>query len=127
MRDFAIANTLLRSVPGLGYCIFAREDIPPGTPIGEYTGQIITRTSMSNEASQYHTSIVIEFFLDTDGRPDAWINAMYCGFIMQFLNHSCDPNAQDCEGRCGMSYRIAYLETRDIEEGEEKTLNCGSG
>jgi hypothetical protein len=72
----------------------------------------------TNNTSEYQTSIAME--------PGARcsIDASSSGSVARFINHSCMPNAQLRDLRCGMDRRlIAVLAPRTIEVGVELTIN----
>jgi hypothetical protein len=74
----------------------------------------------TNNTSEYQTSIAME--------PGARcsIDASSSGSVARFINHSCMPNAQLRDLRCGMDRRlIAVLAPRTIEVGVELTINYG--
>jgi hypothetical protein len=120
-RNFWIKHLLLRKVEGQGYGAFAREPIENGTAIGELAGKIVPRDTRENH---YHTSISIGDVADT---ASTWIDLTRTGSVARFINHSCAPNCQFVEGRCGQAYRIVYVEAiRDIGKGEELLVDYGS-
>ena len=91
---------------------FARGDIPLGTRVIEYVGEIISKQeslARCEGGNEYIFGIDEEH--DLDGNVD-WNPA-------RFLNHSCEPNceAQFVEGR------IWFVAVRNIIAGEEITFN----
>jgi SET domain-containing protein len=91
---------------------FARADIPSGTRVIEYVGELITKQESLARCERSNEYIfAIDDQHDLDGNVD-WNPA-------RFLNHSCEPNceAQFLEGR------IWLVAIRDIRAGEELTFN----
>jgi uncharacterized protein len=105
--------------------VFSKRDIPKGTKIIEYVGEIITKTESDKRAekqlnlSESHTKDggVYIFELnkkyDIDGKVP-WNKAKY-------INHSCNPNAET-ENIKGHIWIIAI---KDIKKGKEITYNYG--
>lgn len=110
-----MANTepvVFKSSPIHGNGGFARVDIPSGTRVIEYVGEIITKQeslARCERSNEYIFAIDDEH--DLDGNVD-WNSA-------RFLNHSCEPN---CEARF-VDGRIWLVAIRDIRAGEELTFN----
>lgn len=71
----------------LGYGVFAAEDIPGLTYIGEYTGIVKRRNNRKNRFNDY------VFSYDLCGKSTRWcIDAKEKGNFTRFLNHSDHPN-----------------------------------
>jgi len=96
-----------------GRGVYARVDIPKGTRLIEYTGELISndeadRRYEDEKMREHHTFL---FILNETTCVDAAVG----GNISRFINHSCDPNC------------IAWIEgdhiwidaLRDIRKGEE--------
>ena len=91
-----------------GRGVYAKDFIPAGTRIIEYTGRRIAWEEAADDENDPHTFI---FGLE-DGKV---INAAIGGNEARWINHSCDPNCEAIleEGR------VFIDATRDIEPGEE--------
>jgi len=96
-----------------GRGVYARQDIPKGTRLIEYTGERIDnaeadRRYEDEKMSRHHTFL---FILNSRTCIDAAVG----GNISRYINHSCDPNC------------VAWIEgqhiwidaERDIKKGEE--------
>ncbi|XP_065840903.1 histone-lysine N-methyltransferase EHMT2-like [Oscarella lobularis] len=72
-----------------GWGVRAKENIPMGSMICEYAGQLIT-----DEAANLMKDDTYLFDLDVDGQMDGCmcINACEYGNVSRFINHSCEPN-----------------------------------
>ena len=82
----------LRRSPIHGLGGFARKDIPKGTRIIEYTGEIISNAEADrryddDKMENHHTFL---FILN----QRQCVDAAYEGNEARFINHSCDPNAE---------------------------------
>lgn len=106
--------------------IFARADIPKGTPIIEYTGEKITKAeserrgnALAARAAKTGGAAVYIFTLnkthDLDGST--------ASNTARLINHSCEPN---CEAFISRG-RIWIYAKHDIPEGEELSFNYGFG
>jgi SET domain-containing protein len=98
------------SIHGIGG--FARVDIPIGTRVIEYVGEIISKQESLVRCERSNEYIfAIDEERDLDGNVE-WNPA-------RFLNHGCEPN---CEARF-LEGRIWIVAIRDIGAGEELTFN----
>jgi SET domain-containing protein len=99
------------NIQGMG--VFARERIPAGTRLIEYTGERLTPAEADarypdEEADRHHTYL---FAIDDDVVVDAAVD----GNEARFINHSCDPN---CDAV--IDDKRIWIETiRDVSPGEE--------
>lgn len=105
--------------------VFAAKDIPKGTKIIEYVGDIVSKdeselrsdmTTKKNEKDASHGAVYIfelnkKFDIDGDV---SWNTAKY-------INHSCDPN---CEVEF-IGDHIWIVSIRDIKKGEELNYDYG--
>ena len=105
--------------------VFAKIDIPKGEKIIEYVGEIITKAQSDKRAqkqldnSENHKKdggvyiFELNKTYDIDGKV-SWNKA-------QFINHSCEPNAES-ENIRGHVWIIA---TKDIKKGDEILYDYG--
>jgi len=91
-----------------GRGVYAKEFIPAGTRIIEYTGRRMAWEEAEDDENDPHTFI---FGLE-DGKV---INAAIDGNEARWINHSCDPNCEAIEKKG----RVFIHAMRDIERGEE--------
>ena len=116
--DIQVRRRLIARRSGIhGRGLFAREPIPAGTRLIEYTGERITQEEGDlrypwEEGVPYHTLL---FNVDDDVLVDGGVG----GGWARLINHSCDPNCESVieEGR------IFIDSIRDIAEGEEITFD----
>ncbi|KAJ1550503.1 hypothetical protein HK096_006594 [Nowakowskiella sp. JEL0078] len=122
----------LRRLPYKGWGVIARERIPRGTFVAEYTGEIIRIGEAEKRAERLAAAkqSTYLFFLDKgrdaigeDTFTQFAIDAKNLGNITRFFNHSCDANMAKfaiCYHHQDASlHSIAFFTRRDIEEGEE--------
>jgi hypothetical protein len=123
--NFWYSNILLRRTSKTGYGIYARNFIPEGTHIGEYTGLIVPFYGHETDGmDSYKTEIDCGPRLPKDPRfPDNPLPQFTCrldgtkkGSIFRFMSHSCAPNARLVQMRYGIHHRIVVVvATEDIE------------
>lgn len=95
---------------------FAKEDIPIGTFLIEYTGERID----NEEAERRETindEIGVTYIFCVD--KDSYIDGSVGGNESRFLNHSCESNC-DYVIKGG---KIFFYSNRDIKKGEELTID----
>ncbi len=114
-QSFLATNlAIFKPSPVHGTGGFARINVPAGTRILEYLGEMITKTESRRRCEQNNPYIfALDDAHDLDGDVP-WNPA-------RFLNHSCAPN---CEAELD-SGRIWISALRDIQAGEELTFNYG--
>lgn len=118
-RDsFRIRQRLALRRSGIhGRGVFARELIPAGTRLIEYTGERITEEEGDRrypwiDGVPYHTLL---FIVEDDLVLDGGVR----GNLSRYINHSCDPNCTSV-----IENRRVYIESLcDIPAGEEITFD----
>ncbi|KAF3034476.1 histone methyltransferase set2 [Didymella heteroderae] len=130
--DFWHNNIFIWKKPKLGFGLYARNRIPEGTHIGEYTGLIVPYYGDENDGmDSYNMEIDGGPRLPKDPRlPDDPLPQFICrldatkkGSIFRFMNHSCDPSAKVVQMRYGIHHRIVVVvATEDIEPGDPITI-----
>jgi SET domain-containing protein len=92
--------------------VYALEPIPARRKVIEYTGERISRRETKRRGQG---SLTYLFTLD-----DYWtIDGAVGGSGAEIINHSCDPNLYSCI----MRGHILYLSKREIQPGEELTID----
>ena len=120
-NSFRVRQRLALRRSGIhGKGVFAREPIPAGTRLIEYTGERITQEEGDrrypwDDAVHYHTLLfTIEDALVVEGGVG--------GNLSRWINHSCDPNCETEESEDG---RVFIQAMRDIRRGEELFYDYG--
>jgi SET domain-containing protein len=113
-QSFNVRQRLALRRSGIhGKGVFAREFIPAGTRLIEYTGERIDQEEGDrrypwDDGVPYHTML---FTIEEDLIVDGGVG----GNISRYINHSCDPNCTSV-----IEDRRIYIESiRDIPPGEE--------
>jgi len=117
-KSFRVRQRLALRRSGIhGRGVFAREHIPAGTRLIEYTGERITQEEGDrrypwDDSTPYHTLL---FTVEDDLLVDGGVG----GNVSRWINHSCDPNCTSV-----IEDRRIYIDSlRDIEPGEELTFD----
>jgi len=97
--------------------IYADEPIPKNRRVIEYTGEKINRKETKRRAETAEFNYL--FTLDSYWTIDGSVN----GSGAQFINHCCEPNL---EARI-IHEHILYFTLRDIQKGEELTIDYRFG
>lgn len=98
--------------------------IAAGEVIGEYRGYI---TELGDLESRAAVDNGYRMLVDTptiDGKSIG-IDTLWCGTIMRFVNHHCNPNARFLEVRVGQRLAVVVVTLRDVWPGEEVTVSYG--
>ncbi len=98
-----------------GFGVFAAEPVPSRRKIGEIRGESITVAEARRRAATQERIMIVEV---SERRA---IDASRSSDPMRFTNHSCQPNAR-LSIQAG---RIEFYALREIEVGEEITVNYG--
>ncbi|XP_022063885.2 histone-lysine N-methyltransferase EHMT1 isoform X1 [Acanthochromis polyacanthus] len=107
-----------------GWGVRTLQDIPQGTFICEYVGEIISEA----EAEMRQNDAYL-FSLDDKPQDMYCIDARFYGNISRFLNHMCEPNLFAC--RVFTTHQdlrfphIAFFASENIKAGEELGFNYG--
>lgn len=101
-----------------GYGLFAAEDIPPGSLIGEYVGEVIGREEALERISAATNHVYV---MEIGG--GMYVDASRYGNDTRFMNHSCDPNCETQKWHVGNEERVAIVAVRMVPRGEELTFD----
>lgn len=105
--------------------VFAKKFIPKGVRVIEYTGEKISkeeaikRENQSKELARKNPSLGAVYIFELDETHD--IDGNTPDNIARLINHSCNPN---CEVEIEDG-KIWYYSLRDIEQGEELSIDYG--
>lgn len=105
-------------IHGLG--IFTPIEIPANTLLMEYKGEIIGKC-VSDKREKLYKKHNIESVYMFSVSEDMIIDATMTGNKARYINHSCDPNCEAINSTVDKA--IKYCTIRDIQVGEELTIN----
>ncbi|MGM5484432.1 MAG: SET domain-containing protein [Nanobdellota archaeon] len=97
--------------------VFAKRDIPKGTSIIEYKGELIDKEEAERRGQRDRENGTVYLFTLND-RYD--IDGTVGGNESRFINHSCNPN---CESVNYDDEEVWVEAIRDIKKGEEITYD----
>uniref|UniRef100_A0A8C5Q999 Euchromatic histone lysine methyltransferase 1 n=1 Tax=Leptobrachium leishanense TaxID=445787 RepID=A0A8C5Q999_9ANUR len=118
------ARLQLFRTKSLGWGVRTLQDIPMGTFVCEYVGELISDTEADVREDDTYL-----FDLDNKDGEVYCIDARFYGNISRFINHLCEPNLLPV--RVFMSHqdlrfpRIAFFSSRQIDAGEEIGFDYG--
>jgi uncharacterized protein len=98
-----------------GQGAFAAERIPGRLKIGEIRGQSLSVDDARIRATRHERIMIVEV------SARRAIDFSRSGDPLRYTNHSCAPNAR----LCIRQRRVEFYALRDIEPGEEITVNYG--
>jgi hypothetical protein len=107
----------------IGYGVFANQEIPAGSYIGEYTGIVRRLNRLNPDHNAYCFHYPTRFW--------SWkyfmIDALHEGNETRFINHSNEPNLQpQCivDADQGLLH-LVFFAAKHIDKGSELTFNYG--
>lgn len=104
--------TVVKNSPIHGRGVYAAQDIPAGTRIFEYTGELITREEENRRETENDKTGVTYIYQLNEHES---IDGSRGGNDSRFVNHSCDPNIEGIVN----NRHIYYVALRDIKQDEE--------
>lgn len=131
-RGRQVSLIIKRITTSKGWGVFAAGDIPKGTFIDRYLGEVITAVESyrrSKPAADWEVSESGRYMFDLDFNYEAGteseftVDAYAYGNVTHFLNHSCDPNIRvyPCflDTQDPRLHQLAFFSSRTIKRGEE--------
>jgi hypothetical protein len=118
-RQYARAQ-LFKTTDGRGWGLKALEDVPAGSLVQEYIGEVLTTDAFTSRAASYGPNKPVYFF---NINSEMVIDASAMGSMARFINHSCDPNCHTEKWSVGAETRIAIVANDFIPAGAEFTYN----
>lgn len=107
----------------VGYGVFAREDIPAGTLIAEYSGVVVPKNRVRNRTWSWKYPIK-GHFIDTFPREVSLDGGIF-GNEMRFLNHGDHRNTSPVFVHDGTTWVNCYYARKPIAQDEELLINYG--
>jgi uncharacterized protein len=109
----------IRTSPGRGRGIFAREPIAPGTLIE--TAPVIVLSSP--DCPTLDQTIIYDYYFHWDGDPDGEGRGALALGLVTLCNHSSRPRARVERNHARLTLDLVAI--RQIEPGEEVTIDYG--
>jgi len=116
-----------------GFGVVAGENIPEGSQVCEYVGELLEREVVRKREVLYKKEGL--YYLFEPSQTHFIIDATYNGGVSRFINHSCKPNCKSKEivqpemltltsGHAHPSPpRVVYVTAKDVKKGEELTID----
>uniref|UniRef100_A0AC34GW60 Histone-lysine N-methyltransferase n=1 Tax=Panagrolaimus sp. ES5 TaxID=591445 RepID=A0AC34GW60_9BILA len=121
-KDLEIFYTQYR-----GYGLKTKVDIPKGTYIGEYCGEVITEEEHERRNKSNHKWRSRDITFYTMALEDYFVDAELYGSIMRYINHSCNPNCVTLKYTSSNSApHVCLFAAKNISAGEELTFSYAS-
>lgn len=118
----AVADVTIQWIDDiLGYGLFANQDFPTGTYIGEFTGRLRRLYRARSDANSYCFHYPTRFW--------SWnymtVDALLEGNETRFINHNDTPNLEPlCASDRGLNH-IIFVTSKLVQAGEQLTYNYG--
>nr|XP_024365673.1 histone-lysine N-methyltransferase ASHH2-like isoform X2 [Physcomitrium patens] len=116
------ANVELFRCGKKGHGLRALENIPRGTFIIEYVGEVLDMPSFEARQKEYSMNSQKHFYFMTLSANEI-IDACSKGNLGRFINHSCEPNCQTEKWMVDGEVCIGLFAIRDVKKGEEVTFD----
>ena len=112
--------------PELGYGLFADRALQKGEMIGEYTGNLVKESEVSenNKYLFYYPSIIDK---KSENPMTFFIDAEASGNFTRFANHRANPNAERRYVAHNGKWRIIFIVVKEIVKNEQIFIDYGSG
>ncbi|KAG1695530.1 Histone-lysine N-methyltransferase EHMT1 [Nymphon striatum] len=124
VQDGIMCRLQLFKTKGRGWGVRTLKDIPRGTFVCEYIGELMSDSEADQRADDSYL-----FDLDNRDGETYCIDARYYGNISRFINHLCEPNVVPVKvfiDHQDLSFpRIAFFSSRDIKAHEELGFDYG--
>ncbi|KAF9328472.1 histone methyltransferase set2 [Podila minutissima] len=105
-----------------GFGLRSIEDVPAGTFVMEYIGEVLPHSSFVKRTREYSQAGVKHFYF-MSLQSDEVIDATKKGCLARFINHSCNPNCHLEKWVVGSKLRIGIFTIKRVAEGEELTFD----
>ncbi|KAL7424574.1 histone methyltransferase set2 [Cryptotrichosporon argae] len=119
-REYAPVDIVQTEMKGFG--LRAAGDIPAGSLIYEYIGEVVVEKTFRKRMQLYADEGIKHFYFMMLQKEE-YIDATKKGGIGRFANHSCNPNCEVQKWVVGRRLRMGIFTQRDVEKGEELTFN----
>ncbi|KAG9066757.1 histone methyltransferase set2 [Linnemannia hyalina] len=120
MRQNARVDVVKTEKKGFG--LRAREDLPTGSFVMEYIGEVLPYANFVKRTREY-SNAGVEHFYFMSLQSDEVIDATKKGCLARFINHSCNPNCHLEKWVVGSKLRIGIFTIKPVRNGEELTFD----
>ncbi|GHP12023.1 hypothetical protein PPROV_001075000 [Pycnococcus provasolii] len=122
-RQYANLECKHTGIPAKGRGLFAKQSIPKGGFVIEYTGEVLDEATYVERKSAWLTREGSRHTYFMSLSAGEVIDASRMGNLGRFTNHSCAPNCEMQKWTVRGEVCIGIFATRDIQPGEEITMD----
>ncbi|XRB20987.1 histone-lysine N-methyltransferase [Pseudoscourfieldia marina] len=122
-RQYANLECKHTGIPAKGRGLFAKQSIPKGGFVIEYTGEVLDEATYVERKSAWLTREGSRHTYFMSLSAGEVIDASRMGNLGRFTNHSCAPNCKMQKWTVRGEVCIGIFATRDIQPGEEVTMD----
>lgn len=105
-----------------GWGLFSLENVPSGSLIVEYIGEVIDRKEFKLRFNQMKQKNEEHYYFFSIGQ-NSFIDSILYGNESRFINHSCSPNSQSIKWIVEGLPRIGIFSTKAISINDEITFD----
>ncbi|XP_054709302.1 histone-lysine N-methyltransferase SETD2-like [Uloborus diversus] len=105
-----------------GWGLRLLEDIPRGTFVIEYVGEVLSRHGFKQRVKEYAREKSNHYYFMAL-KSDEIIDATKKGNLSRFMNHSCNPNCETQKWTCNGELRIGFFAKTDLKASSELTFD----
>lgn len=120
IRKQQYAKLVVRETPGKGHGLFVEEDVPAGTFLTEYVGELISHKEFSRRLQQRKNEPMM-FIMQI--KSNAYLDAREKGSVSRFINHSCEPNSSTDMWIVQGRIRVGIFTTKALTAGTELSFD----
>lgn len=125
---------IFKTGDGRGWGLKTLANIPKGSFLMEYTGEIIDQEESFRRGEKYDEigqSYLFDFDFNDNVEAVYTVDAFKSGNLSRLINHSCEPNCRiwpvtTCN-QDPLIYKLCYFSSRSIKADEELTFDYNGG
>ena len=102
----------------------AREDLPAGTFLLEYVGEVVNDRVLDKRLRRYERAgLRHRYIMEIDKAKKLYVDSTKKANISRYMNHCCDPNSFVELWKCGAEWRAAFFTQQKVKKGQELTFD----
>jgi hypothetical protein len=118
------ANVEVFDAGDKGRGLRACEDLPAGTFILEYVGEVINDRVLMKRLRRYERAgLRHRYIMEIDKNKKLYVDSTKKANISRYMNHCCEPNSFVELWKCGAEWRAAFFTQKNVRKGEELTFD----
>lgn len=120
LKEYAPLDVMRAGKKGFG--LFARENMPAGTFLIEYVGEVLEEEEYERRKQFYEKSHQRHYYFMNIGNGET-VDATRKGGVGRFINHSCEPNCETQKWTVNGEVTIGLFTKTDVAAGTELTFD----